>query len=45
MHDVILLHAAAIAEEVNLVHLPLIFRLQLLLLSGKSGLHLFPLGK
>ena len=45
MHNTILLHTTTVAEEVHLIHLPLIFRLQLLLLSGKSGLYFFSLGK
>ena len=44
MQNTILLHTTTIVEEVHLVHLPLILRLQLLLLSGKSG-PLFPLGQ
>ena len=43
VHDTILLHTTTVAEEVHLVYLPLIFLLQLLLLSGKSGLHLLHL--
>lgn len=41
MTGIHLLHATTIAEEIYLVYLPLIFHLQLLLLSGKSGVHLF----
>ena len=44
MHNTILLHTTMVAKEVHLVHLPLIFRLQHLL-SGKTGLQFFPLGK
>ena len=43
VHDTILLHTTTVAEEVHLVYLPLIFHLQLLLLNGKSDLHLLPL--
>ena len=45
VHNTILVHRKTMAEEVHLIYLPLIFRLQLLLLSGKIGLQFFSLGK
>lgn len=41
--NAILLHAAAVAEEVHLIHLLLVLRLQLIPLSGKPNLKLFHL--
>lgn len=38
MHNTILLHAAAVAEEVRLVHLLLILLFQFLLMSEKPDL-------
>ena len=43
LSNTILLHAAALVEKVHLVHLLLVLRLQLILLSGKPSLKLIHL--
>ena len=40
MHNVVLLHAAAVTEKVHFVHLFLVLRLHLLLLSDERSLQL-----
>lgn len=40
MHNVVLLHAAAITEKVHFIHLLLVLFLQLLILSGEPSLQL-----
>ena len=40
MHNSVLLHTAAVAEEVHLVRLLLVFFLHLILLCGEPSLHL-----
>ena len=45
MHNSMLLHTAAVAEEVHLVRLLLVFLLHLLLLCGEPSLHFLLLSR
>ena len=45
MHDSVFLQTTAVAEEIHLVCLPLVFNLHLMLLSGEPGLHLLLLSR
>lgn len=44
VHNAVFLHTTVVAEKVHFVHLLLVLRFQLLLLSDKSGLQLIFLG-
>ena len=45
MHNVIFLHTTTVAKEIHLAYLLLVFRLHLLLLSGKPDFHLLLLSR
>ena len=45
MHNFVLLHTTAVAEEVHLVRLLLVFFFHLLLLGGEPSLHLLLLSR